>query len=438
MTIHYDNLKKESDTGNRPGSTGASVSCAPGSGFIEANTLNGKPGGYYLWRGNHKGTQPITTIEGLNSILNQISNGIQNSIFDAFNIDGSGTGIYYGKQGHSLYFKRIVSDNDSITIYDDNGVITIGFDASLASKDPSVNELYTIINDLSINVADLSIYVDNKFFEVDASIDAIWNYLNNLNIDVSIGGLNIPPAENGEIFSDVSNNVFRFRTIRGLGDVSISTNGDYVDIFIDASVSGGPIWDDPEPVTASVGGVKPGETFLGDQSIPILEDILYEYFPPMVYDVSLWYQPGGSGVWQPVSTNQILYLEKYVDQPGLFDVSGYFETKTKTTVTATNIYNNATPINLDIFADATSGYFGNGGITISSPTSENIDIWVEISNKHRGSIQPAVDVSLWNISFVNPYYYGVVPNFYDINNFDTSVMFAYAQGKDVIPKKVGK
>lgn len=401
--------------------------------FIDADLLNGKPGSYYLWRGNHQGTQEIKTINGLQRILNNLSAGIQESITDAFNVDGSGVGVFYQQENQALYFKRIRSATNDIIISENEGIITLAFDASLASKDPSTNELYQIVEDLQIQVNDLSTYVDSQFFNVDACINDIWNYLDNL--DVSIGGVNLPessPGE-GEIFRDSSGNILRFRTIRGLGDVSINTNGDYVDIFIDASISGGPVWSDTDPVTADVGGIIGGDKVdLGTNSIEILEDILYEYFPP-VLDPSLFYQPGGTGSWIGVSSNPV-YYEKYVDQPGVYDISGGFTTDSKVTVDTITLLQNNNSAGINFYADLSSGFFGNT-LPIQSPGYDNIIIEASVGNNFKGSPAPSYLTELWKIGFVEPYYYGVVPNNINAGNIDQTVIKQYAQGKLIVPEQ---
>lgn len=441
MTINYTSLdSKYNDIPAeiKPGAPGQVPvpvdDCDVGSGpFIDADLLNGKPGTYYLWRGNHQGTQSISTINGLNQILVNLSQGIQNSITDGFNVDGSGVGVFYQKQNQALYFKRIVSANNDIIISENEGIITLAFDASLASKDPSVNELYQIVEDLQIEINDLSTYVDAQFFNVDVCINDIWSYLEN--IDVSIGGVNLPESSpgDGEIFKDTSANIFRFRTIRGLGDVSISTNGDYVDIFIDASVSGGPIWSDTDPVTADVGGVVGGDIItLGTNSIEVLEEILYEYFVPAT-ESSLWYQAGGSGPWVPVLNNP-QYYEKYVDNPGLFDISSGFQTDSKVTVDLISSFSNATPIGVDFYSDVSQGYWENNIPIQSSAAYENLDIWSAIQNDFKGNIMPDYDASLWSVAFVHAYYYGVVPNNINASNINQTILEQYTK-KIIAPKQ---
>jgi len=430
MQINYTNLQTETTTGRPTPDQG--IACGPGSGdFIDADLLNGKPGSYYLWRGNHKGTQEIKTISGLQQILASFSTIAQNAITDGFNVDGSGIGLLYQNQEHALYFKRIRSENNGIILSENNGIITLAFDASLASKDPSTNELYQIVNDLQIEINDLSTYVDSNFFNVDACINDIWDYLNN--IDISIGGVNLPEASPGEgrIFKDSSSNILRFRTLRGLGDVSISINGDYIDIFIDPSTTNNPIWTDILPVTADVGGISGGDVVTsGINSIELLEDILYEYFVPSV-ESSLWYQPGGVGLQIPVLNNP-QYYEKYVDNPGSFDISSGFQTKSKVTVDLITSFSNSTQINTDFYMDVSKGNWNN--TSIISPGFENLDLWASIQNNFRGNSAPDYDVSLWNISFVHPYYYGVVPNSVDKNNINQNILNQYTK-KIIGPKQ---
>ena len=76
--------------------------CESSNSVINADTLCGKSCDYYLFRGNHKGTQPISSIENLHQTLFNLSAGIQNSIMDAFNVDASGVGVFYQKENQAL------------------------------------------------------------------------------------------------------------------------------------------------------------------------------------------------------------------------------------------------------------------------------------------------------------------------------------------------
>ena len=407
MMINYNAGVSSSTTTTTTPSTSSSSSssndnCATTHQLIDADLLNGKPGSYYLWRGNHQGTQSISTVDGLASILNNLSNGIQQTIIDGFNVDGSGAGVFYQKENRALYFKRIVSANNDIIISDNDGIITLAFDASLASKDPSVNELYQIVEDLGIEISDLSTYVDSQFFNVEASINQIWDYLEN--IDVSLGGLNIGSGQ-GEVFQDVSNNVFRFRTIKGLGDVSVNTNtttGE-IEIFIDASSAGGPIWTDTDPVSADVGGIIGGETVSsGSNSIDVLENMLYEYFPPSV-DVSIQYY--GTGINNPQ------YYEKWVfPVPGPWDISVNFSCVSKVIVKDFGyVLNDGTIFHTEV-KDSSTGYLNT---SITSPMWDDLKLSVRLENQfllNGTTIMPDYDVSIWDINFVNATYYGIVPN----------------------------
>jgi len=111
--------------------------------ITDAETLCGKSCDYYLWRPNHQGTQPISSVTGLQNILNNLTSGLNDSITNALNVDGSGSGVFYQKSGKNLIFKKINPGPGSYIIESD-GIITIGVDASIAggsvydsSLDPS-------------------------------------------------------------------------------------------------------------------------------------------------------------------------------------------------------------------------------------------------------------------------------------------------------------
>lgn len=106
---------------------------------IDATTLCGKSGEYYLWRPNHKGQQPISSITDLQKILNNLSAAITNvDIKGALNVDGSGVGVYYGRIdssiGTELLFKRIDASGFISVSETSTGRIIISGDASLAGN----------------------------------------------------------------------------------------------------------------------------------------------------------------------------------------------------------------------------------------------------------------------------------------------------------------
>jgi len=126
--------------------------------ITDAETLCGKSCDYYLWRPNHKGTQGISTIDGLQNILNTLNAGVQDSINNALNVDGS-AGVFFQKSGRNLIFKRIAAGPGAYII-DSSGIITVGVDASLSTHDPSINDLYNLFYQLDANLYDISIYID--------------------------------------------------------------------------------------------------------------------------------------------------------------------------------------------------------------------------------------------------------------------------------------
>ena len=109
--------------------------------IINSTLLDGNDAGYYLWRPNQTGQQPIATIIDLQKTLNNLAGGIWNSINNGANATGDGIGVYYEKDGQILYFKRIVGGN-GVSVSDASGIITLDVDASVIIQDPSIDDLY--------------------------------------------------------------------------------------------------------------------------------------------------------------------------------------------------------------------------------------------------------------------------------------------------------
>ena len=424
FTAYYDAGKQPYVT--PPNSNPACETGSSGSGIIDADKLCGKSCDYYLWRTNHKGTQPIDTVDGLQQILYNITNGLQNTITDGANIDASGAEIFDRKEDRILYFKRIKSISSEILVEDNqNGVITIAFDASLAGKDPSVNELYQITEDLQIQIDDLSTYVDQKFFEVDSSIDQIFDILNNLDVDVSLYGQNVGTGT-GKIFRNNDGSTFYFRSILGVGSIDVSTVGDTVILSLDASSAGGPTWLDPDPISADVGGLQGGDTInVGDNSIEILEDILYEYFPP---DVSIGLSPNPAGYYEidqlPTAFDPDIFVEFNNDSFSKLRIFNVQINKTQGGGTGSLI---SQP-----FADVSAGdvsVYDNTGVG----NWEDTYYTAQISNKDAdGTPYPLYEVSA-GYQFVYPYYYGIVTDDKNVNNITASDITSL--NKLIVPKQ---
>ena len=366
--------------------------CHP-SGKIDADTLCGKGCEYYLWRPNHKGEQPIGSITDLQNILNNLASGIQNSVTSGDNVAGDGIGVFYGKTSQTLYFKRIDA-GPGATITDASGVITLSVDASVINKDPSINELFDLYYGLETNLYDLSIYVDQKFIQIDNSINELYQ----LDASSLKGVLNIGGGT-GEIFKQISGSVAELRTIAsGNANVVVETVGDQIRISLDASVSGAPVWSDPDPISADVGGWVGGEDVsIGANSIEILEKMLYEYFPPNIV-LNLDPLPGYYEKWNPSALSDV-------------SVYGSFDNFDFTKVRISDVSAYATLL----------GGFGHVGYpNVSTGSFEFNDggfnsNWDDIiytvrvyNNVNLIEMQPAEASAA--IQFVNPYYYGVVEN----------------------------
>jgi len=184
---------------------------------------------YYLWRPNHKGTQPISSITGLQQILNNLGGSITNGE----NVSGSGIGVFYQKLGQSLIFKKI-DVSGGISISDSSGLITL-----IVNSDPSISELYSFYNSLESSLYDLSIYIDNKFIQIDSSLNYLYSSLVG---DSSVkGAINIGDGSASIYAGITSDGSLLFREIIGDGTASISIVGDLVVVGLDASFSGGEV-----------------------------------------------------------------------------------------------------------------------------------------------------------------------------------------------------
>ena len=400
----------------------ASNQCSPGEGPIDAATLCGKSCDYYLWRPNHKGTQPISSIADLQRILNNLSGSLQNSITGGQNMSSEGIGIFYDRQGQDLLFRTIDVSGGGIEIAEQDGVIYFTVDASFSIDDASINELYQFYYSLESDLNDLSIYVDTKFFSVDSSIIRIDGSINDLYSklggDSSIYGLqNI--GGDASIYSDTQLGIARLRTIRGAGGVKVYVDGD--NIIIDASVAAGVLWTDDSSVSATVGGIKgtsEGGSYapVGDNAIQILEDMLYEYFPP---DVIMQIDPS------PGPTSSTNYYEKWVIStvPGPFNngvsLTYSFNNNnfTKVRVYDISIYENGLYIRTDDWAGSSSipPYTTFDSAPDIGTASIDLTYSFQIGNKAGGQEMPAYDTSI-GIRFVDPYFYGVVDDTVNASN----------------------
>jgi hypothetical protein len=388
--------------------------------------LDGKPGSYYLWRPNHKGTQPISSVDGLQQILNNLTYGVQNSITTGDNVSGAGIGVFYEKSGQTLVFKRI-NAGAGASISELNGVITLSVDASVISKDPSINELYDFYYSLESNLYDLSIYIDNKFIQVDASINDLYNKIDQLDGSIITGFSNVGGGP-GLIFKQINGSVTELRTIAaGNSNVTVTTVGDQVRISLDASASGQSVWSDLDPISADVGGLNPGDDVsIGANSIEILERILYEYFPP---NINLNLNPSAG------------YFQKWVDAPEVSiygNFNNYDFTKVKIYDASLLINGIGDPAFPKIpYSDVSFGNFlWNDTAPPYGLNWDDVIYTVKIYNKVGTTIMPAADASA-AIQFVNPYIWGIVNNTITAANITPSILYGFISdgNKLIVPKQ---
>ena len=260
--------------------------------ITDAETLCGKSCDHYLWRPNHKGTQPISSVEGLQNILNNLTSGLNDSITNALNVDGSGTGVFYQKSGKNLIFKKINPGAGSYIIESD-GIITIGVDASLSAKDPSINDLYNLFYQLDTNLSDASIYIDYKFLQIDASLADL--YAKDASIDASINQLwtyvdgsitqlwdYLDSSFSGQFVKESSLGPKFFWDASGLLDVSVS-GGSFTGDISTSHVFYDPALDPSLAMPNTVGGIPAGTTVYdlqGDSLRSILNDLLFPTVNP--------------------------------------------------------------------------------------------------------------------------------------------------------------
>jgi len=113
--------------------------------ITNADLLNNKNGDYYLNRTNHKGSQPIASITDLQFILNNIIDSQYNTATNAFNVDGSGTGVLFLHDASTLYFKRLYADPAQGVVITEDSSGNIHFSSNIiVNQDPSINDLYRI------------------------------------------------------------------------------------------------------------------------------------------------------------------------------------------------------------------------------------------------------------------------------------------------------
>lgn len=533
-------------TPTQPQYGGSGSECSTTTEVTNAQQLCGKPCEYYLLRTNHKGQQSISTITNLQTTLNGLSGAIQNSVTDASTV-GSGIGVVYDKSGQTLRFKSIDVSGGGVEISEgSDGTIYLAVDASFGgNQDPSILELFSDLNDLSV-------YVDVQFTQLNASIGRIDSSINELYslldsstvltgidnitggdasiykettlgvaqlrpiaagdnvsvttigdvitisaidtsvvLDSSIEGVVNIGGGAGEVFSAIdssknielrtidgsgatsvvtsgdriiistqltadtsitniinvgttgantagvlkeidSSGVAELRRITGSGGIAVSESGDDVVLYVDPSgITVDPCtWSDTDAISADVGGLQGGDFVSpGDNAIEILEDILYEYFPPSGY-LTIDPSPG------PTSSNG--YYEKWVGTP--FSAGATYTYRydnsdfSKLRIEDVSIYRNGSFFTNDSWGGVTDT--GVRSIVDGSPPIGSNDtdliISLEIGNTVNGIGMETYDVStaaLW----VAPYFYGVVQDSVDASNISASDITAL--NKLIVPEQ---
>jgi hypothetical protein len=153
---------------------------------IDASLLNGYPGSWYLDRSHHKGYQPISSIMGLQAIINDLF-AIDASIHtDAINIGDGSAGVFAGiDASNRLKFREFVGSGnliveqigDLIVIHLDTSANTFYSASNIHGGDASVFHTKTSFNDFefkelkSVDPSVLSIISDSSYvyFQIVAS-----------------------------------------------------------------------------------------------------------------------------------------------------------------------------------------------------------------------------------------------------------------------------
>ena len=198
------------------------------SEITNAQTLCDQPSEFYLWRPNHKGTQPITSITDLQKVLNNLTSAVQNvDIKSVSNVDQPGIGVYFNTQDKIIYFKTLFSQTEQLNISESlNGQISLDFQDRFVmegSLGPGLEwapdgQLYVDASVAGVN----KFYVDVSLMARDASINTIWDYIIDLStiitcLDGSIESLTI-------LTDDLSTRVWDLESSVGTLDSLIQTN----------------------------------------------------------------------------------------------------------------------------------------------------------------------------------------------------------------------
>jgi len=313
-------------------------------------------------RSNHKGTQPISTIEGLTQILNNLDPC--NNMAALASIDAS----------------------------------IIRIDASIVRIDGSLSVLFN--EDIY-----LKNYIDGSIFLINSSLNEIYLYYNNLNASLNVldsssikGFSNI--GGGAEIYKETIDNVANLRTIvSGSPNVVIDQCTNTISISVGDVSTGAIYWTDVTPISASVGGLWPDATLYGMSSIDVLEDILYEYKNP---NITMWTEPS-YGFYEKDSSltyipdisiyatfNNDPFKKALINKIDLYK-KGYFY------LGSTTLYPNV--------SNGSYSFYDPAGLTLT-------DAWEDCEFKLK--VYNTVDTNNYiseasvNFSFVHPYYWGTL------------------------------
>lgn len=387
-----------------------------------------------------------SSINELYQLIADISLGGDSSIYGIENI-GTGPGEVYRDTVLGIARLRTIRGAGDVSVYVDGDEIVISLDASITA-DSSIRgvdnigggsgEVFSSIDPSGIIQLRT---LDGSGGTTVVTVGDRVIITSELTADTSITNIVNVGGGDALVLADIdSSGVAELRSISGSGAISVSQVGDQIVLYSDASITIDPCtWVDTDPISASVGGVGPGDTFVGNNAIQILEDILYEYFPPDV-SISIIPNPG------PTSPNG--YYEKYVAaESGKQFSSGAFYSYSfnndnfkKITVWDTSIFDGSGFSDVIPWAGAESGY-RPPILSGSPPISTYNDLILNMIMDIKINGDPSVYITSESAKFVLPYFYGVIPDEkspgvpYDYTNIDGNTILNYCSSTKIIGPK---
>jgi hypothetical protein len=354
----------------------------------------------------------------LNDLYSKLD--ISTGILGLSNIGGEAS--IYSDTALGIARLRTLRGSGGISVYVDGNTIVI--DGSIAGGDSSIRGVKNIGGATGevFSTIDPSGIIQLRTLDGSGATSVITSgdriiISTQLTADTSITNIVNVGTGAGLVLAQIdSSGVAELRQIKGSGAISVSTSGNDIVLYSDSSISVDPCtWSDTDPISATVGGVSAGDTFTGDNAIQILQDILYEYFPP---NVNISIDPCSG---QKTTTG---YYEKWADPGGPLS-SGWTVTYNfnvndfqKVRVYDISIYKDNAHVQTDSWGGSSSGSNSFYDGTIPGGWSDMIYDF-EVENKVNGVQMTVYDVSA-AIRFVDPYFYGIVSDSVNYSNISDS------------------